>query len=99
MDDESILRARMVVPEHVFRRDFAKETVALNLDSGRYHGLNPVAARMVEVASDAGSIGEAVPALAAEFGQPQEVIARDLAGLCRDLSERGLVELQNGDAS
>jgi hypothetical protein len=99
MDDRSILRSRLVVPEHVFRRDFAEETVALNLDSGRYHGLNPVAARMLELAADAQRVQDAVPALCAEFEQPEEVIARDLAGLCRDLSERGLVELRNGDPS
>jgi hypothetical protein len=98
MDDERIFRSRLVVPEHVFRRGFPDETIALNLDSGRYHGLNPVAAHMVDVASGTARVGDAVEPLAAEFGQPEDVIARDLAGLCRDLLERGLAELDDADS-
>jgi|tagenome__1003787_1003787.scaffolds.fasta_scaffold20764832_3 coenzyme PQQ synthesis protein D (PqqD) len=98
MAERDILASRLVVPEHVFRRGFPEETVALNLDSGRYHGLNPVAARMLETAADQATIGAAVPLLAEEFGQPQDVIARDLQQLCRDLLDRGLVQLENGDA-
>ena len=72
---------------------------ALNLQSGRYHGLNAVAARMLEAAAQANTVGDAVPSLAAHFEQPEDVIRRDLAQLCRDLEERGLVELQNVGAS
>jgi hypothetical protein len=86
------------VPEHVVRRAFAKETIALNLDSGQYHGLDPVAARMVDAASSVEQVADAVPGLAEEFGQTQEVIARDLTGLCRSLLERGLIELRDDSA-
>ena len=98
MADRPILEHRMVLPDHVFRRGFPEETIALNVESGRYHGLNPVAARMVEVASDRPTIGAAVAPLAQEFEQPEEVIARDLEGLCRDLLERGLIELRDDGA-
>jgi hypothetical protein len=42
-------------------------------------------------------VGDAVAQLAKEFGQPEDVIRRDLTGLCRDLLERGLIELADGD--
>jgi hypothetical protein len=87
-----MLTARLRVPEHVVYRDFPEETIVLNLDSGVYHGLNRTAARMLEVVQQRDSVGAAVDELAGEFGQPREVIERDLVGLCETLEERGLIE-------
>jgi hypothetical protein len=89
----SVLAAHVVVPEHVASRDFAEQSVAVNLRTGQYHGLNPTAARMLEVLGDSPTVGDAVQPLAGEFGQPREVIEHDVVGLCRDLAERGLIEL------
>jgi Coenzyme PQQ synthesis protein D (PqqD) len=90
-EDETLLRAQVRVPEHVVYRDFADETVILNLESGRYHGLNPTAARMIEVLDSGVTVTDAIDKLAAEFGQPRQVIERDVLGLCRALGERGLI--------
>ena len=97
MDDATILSARPRIPEHVVERSFGSESVALNLQSAQYHGLNGVAARMFEQLRGAARVRDAVEPLATEFGQPREVIERDLVALVRDLSERGLVELDAGD--
>ena len=86
------LAGRMRVPDHVVYRSFPGETVALNLNTGRYHGLNPIAGRMIEVLAETGGIDKATPLLAAEYGQPEERIEADLRGLCADLIERGLIE-------
>jgi coenzyme PQQ synthesis protein D (PqqD) len=91
--DRTILQATVSVPEHVVHREFAEETVALNLERGTYHGLNPTAARMLEVLGEAGTIGSAVAPLALEFEQEPALIEQDLVTLCRALHERGLVEL------
>jgi coenzyme PQQ synthesis protein D (PqqD) len=96
--DAEILSARVRVPEHVVYRDFADETVILNLDSGKYHGLNRTAARMVETLDSAASVRSAVDSLAAEFEQPREVVERDVLALCRSLEERGLIARHAGDA-
>ena len=93
---QEILAATVRVPEHVVHRDFAGETVALNLRTGAYHGLNPTAARMLEAVTGEGRVADAVPALCDEYGQPREVIERDLVELCRALAERGLIELDHG---
>jgi hypothetical protein len=89
--DQDILEQQVRVPEHVVYRDFAGETVILNLDSGMYHGLNPTAAKMLEVLQSGESVAAAVGTLAAEFEQPHEVIERDVLALCRSLEERGLI--------
>jgi Coenzyme PQQ synthesis protein D (PqqD) len=88
-----VLDRAVHVPEHVIFRSFARETVALNLDTGTFHGLNPTAGRMVEVASRARCARDAVSPLAREYGVPDERIAGDLGELLRLLIERGLIEI------
>jgi hypothetical protein len=92
--NDNLTDAVLGVPRHVVYRDFAAETVLLNIDTGTYHGLNPVAGKMLEVLDRVGRFGEAVPLLVAEFDQPQDVIERDLAGLCQGLLQRGLLEVR-----
>jgi hypothetical protein len=89
--DSQLLDLRIEMPDGVVMRDFAEQTVALNLGSGSYHGLNKVAARMLERLQEAGRGADIVEPLAQEFGQPEDVIRTDLAGLLRGLLERGLV--------
>ena len=93
LSDDTIRSATASVPDHVAHRTFGEETVALNLQTGRYHGLNETATAMLEALSDGDSIQSTAARLAAEFGEPQERIETDLIGLCRSLSERGLLEL------
>jgi hypothetical protein len=90
---QEVLAAPLSVPEHVVTRMFEGELVALNLRSGVYHGLNGVAARMFEVLREVATPADAVEPLAAEYGQPRELIEDDLARLVRELSDRGLVIL------
>jgi hypothetical protein len=85
------------VPDHVVFRSFPTETVALNLETGRYHGLNPTAGRMLEAIEAGADLGSAERALAAEYGQPLETVAADLRRLCADLARRGLIELDPDD--
>lgn len=87
----SILDRRVEVPEHVVSRAFEQQTVLLNLNSGSYHGLNQVAARMLEASTEAPTPREAVAPLAAEYEQPRSVIEHDLAKLLQGLADRGLV--------
>ncbi len=96
---ESILGAKVRLPEHVVYRAFVKETVVLNLQTGKYHGLNPTGGRMLEMLQRAASVREATEKLAAEYGQPQQEIESDLVDFCRDLLERGLIELAGDDRS
>ncbi len=92
MRDATLLASSVRLPEHVVHRAFAAETVVLNLQSGKYHGLNPVAGRMLEVLEQATTVQEAARQLAAEYEQPLETIEEDLCSLCADLTERGLID-------
>ena len=87
------------IPQHVVFRGFATETVVLNLDTGKYHGLNPTGGRMLEVLEKTPNIEEAAAKLAAQFNVPLGEIRGDLLAFCEDLVERGLLELDGSGAS
>jgi Coenzyme PQQ synthesis protein D (PqqD) len=82
------------LPPHVVYRAFAKETVILNLQTGKYHGVNPTGGRMLELLTRTATVGEVADKLAAEYGVSREQIDVDLREFCRDLVERGLIELE-----
>ena len=92
--NSNLMEAVVGVPRNVVYRDFAAETVLLNIETGMYHGLNPVAGRMLETLDKVGRVREAVALLAREFEQPADVIERDLTGLCEGLLQRGLLEVR-----
>lgn len=82
----------VTVPEHVVYRDFADQTVALNLLTGRYHGLNPTAAAMVEALRSEPTVAAAADRLAPEWDVEHDVLVADLLELCEGLESRGLLE-------
>jgi hypothetical protein len=89
----SILAARPSLPSHVVHRPFPTETVVLNIDTGKYHGLNLVAGRMLEELTRQETVGDAARLISEEYGQPLEEIEADICELCVDLGKRGLMEL------
>jgi Coenzyme PQQ synthesis protein D (PqqD) len=91
-DTPSLLRAKVKVPQHVVYRSFPSETVVLNLQTGKYHGLNATAGRMLDALERSDCVRDAAAELAAAYGQPQDVIEDDLCVLCTSLLERGLIE-------
>lgn len=95
--EDSLLAAKVKVPQSVVFRNFPTETVVLNLQTGKYHGLNPTAGRMLQALTEAASVREAAAAVAAEYNAPAETIEVDICDLCQSLLDRGLVE-QDGSA-
>jgi Coenzyme PQQ synthesis protein D (PqqD) len=93
-DRDDILASRVVIPDHVVMRAFEAETLVLNLDTGTYHGLNPTGARMLDLLRETdGDVGRSLKALSKEYDMPQDELSDDLVRLCRELAERGLVEI------
>jgi hypothetical protein len=99
LSDQELLKARARLPQHVVHRSFVAETVVLNLRTGKYHGLNPTAGRMLEVLETSQTIGEAVPTLAGEYGLEPDKIESDLLTLTRGLLERGLIVTSDDETS
>jgi hypothetical protein len=88
-----VLDATVRIPNHVVHRSFVRETVVLNLETGKYHGLNPVAGAMLSALEAAGSIRGALASLAETFPESGERLERDLLKFCEDARRRGLIEL------
>jgi hypothetical protein len=86
--------AKVRLPDHVVFRRFAAETVVLNITTGKYHGLNPTAGRMLELLAAADSVSEAAGQMAEEYGRPVDEIERDMNTFCEGLLERGLIEVE-----
>jgi Coenzyme PQQ synthesis protein D (PqqD) len=89
----SPLLAAVRVPSHVVRRDFAAETVLLNVNTGKYHGLSPTAGRMLAVLEEAGNVAAAAGRISLELERPLAEIERELSAFCRSLADRDLIEI------
>jgi len=98
-DDAELLDTALRVPQHVVYRTFPSETVVLNLNTGRYHGLNVTAGRMLTVLESSASVREAVGALAREYGLQPVLVRRDVCELCWALLDRELVQTGAGTQS
>jgi Coenzyme PQQ synthesis protein D (PqqD) len=86
-------RVAVRIPEHVVYRDFADQTVALNLQTGRYHGLNATAGAMLEALRESPNVAAAAERLAPEWDVERDVLLADLLELCEGLESRGLLEI------
>lgn len=96
--DQSLLDTSIRLPQNVVYREFPHETVILNLDTGKYHGVNPTGGEMLRVLQAAPSVREAAAQLAETFGRPLETIQADLLTFCSGLLERRLIEVVDDDA-
>lgn len=86
------LDAKVRVPQHVVYRNFAAETVVLNLETGDYHGLSPAAGRALELLDKAGTPRLAAARLARDADTPLDQAERDCEALCAGLIDMGLLE-------
>jgi hypothetical protein len=88
-----MLTSGLRVPPHVVVREFPAETVLLNIRTGQYHGLDPVAGRMLEAIGSTGSLAEALDTLRETFPSvDREILGADLERFSEDLLARGLLE-------
>ena len=79
----------VTIPQHVVFRAFVEETVVLNLESGRYHGLNPTAGRMLELLGELGEVDVVAKRIAEETGAPADRVREDLHASARPLRTAG----------
>ena len=75
-------------------REMAQEMVLLNLQTGRYHGIDAIGARFFEVMRSGDPLSNVVGVLAAEYKQPLDRMQQDLAKFCEQMSDYGLIELE-----
>lgn len=81
------------IPQHVVYRSLATETVMLNVQTGKYYGLNHTAGRMLDALEAQPNIDAVVAVLADELDAPPETLRADFLRLCLDLADKGLLEM------
>jgi hypothetical protein len=95
-DPDPILDTRFRIPDGVARRAFEDETIVLNLETGQYHGLNPVAAAMVDGLAEGRTAREVAADIATRANQPVERVEADIRGLVDGLRSRRLIDADAG---
>lgn len=87
--------SRVFVTPDVLVQELQGESVLLNLNGGRYFGLDEVGTRMWAVLTTSGSVQAAYDALLSEFDVDGETLRRDLADLLEKLMKHGLVAVDD----
>ncbi len=90
---EIALETRIEVPDGVVFRRLERDAVLLDVEAGRYFGLDEVATRMWTALSELGTVGRALDALEAEYDVARPRLRRDLEELVGDLADRRLLRL------
>jgi hypothetical protein len=86
------LDVKVRVPRHVVYRNFAAETVVMNLETGGYHGLSPAAGRVLELVDRAGTVRLAAARFASDEDTPLDQAERHCEALCASFVDLGLLE-------
>ena len=83
------------VTKEVVHCDVEDEVVILGLKDGVYYGLNPVGAFIWNLIQKPKTVAELRDAVLEEYDVSEEVCNSDLQELITELSDKGLVEVEN----
>jgi Coenzyme PQQ synthesis protein D (PqqD) len=89
---EITLDTRVTVSTGVMFRDLDGEAVLLELESGRYYGLNETGTRMWLLLQEHGSLGEALRNLLDEYDVAEERLRRELLSFVGTLTTQRLLQ-------
>ena len=87
------LQSKITIPEDVLFRDLDGEAVVLNLDSGKYFGLDGTGTRMWALLAEHGRVEPAFRALLDEYEVSEEQLQADLLKLVDELASHELLQL------
>ena len=90
------LDVRVVASPKQLSCKIGEEAVILELESGIYYGLNPVASRVWDLLQEPRTIGEILASLLSEYEIEEAKCTEDLLSLLDQLQQWKLVDL-NGD--
>ena len=82
------------ISKEVIFQELEGEAVLLNMQSGIFFGLNPVAKRMWELLSELGQAERVLKQLLLEYDASEEKLRQDLVDFIEKLKSKGLVEIQ-----
>ncbi len=86
------IESKINVPDHVLLEEVDGEAVVLNLESGKYYGLDKVGARMWALITQHGQVGPAFQTLLDEYNVSEEQLLQDLLDFVNKLVTHGLLQ-------
>jgi hypothetical protein len=86
------LQVRVRVPAQVLMRQVGEDLVMLNLERENYYGLNPVGARLMQIAESGATLAQVSERLLEEFDAEREQVEADVRRIAADLVAAGLLE-------
>jgi hypothetical protein len=89
---------RIIRSAETISKNLGGEEVILDLNNGRYFGLDSVGARVWELIEEPGRFDAIVEALLSEFEVERVECERDLLALLGDLERHGLISWAPDDA-
>lgn len=81
------------VPKDVLFQEVGGEAILLNLENGKYYGLDEVGTRMWTLLAEHGNPEPVVSAMLKEFDVEEAQLSVDLHGLIAKLAENGLLHV------
>ncbi len=86
-----IPEATITIPKYVLSESLNEETVVLDMSSGVYFGLSPVASRFWKLLGEGTARPQIEAALLSEFEVEPETLRADLDSLLADLEGKKLI--------
>lgn len=76
--------------------DLGGEVAILNVEGGKYYGLDAVGARVWSLIKEPKTVGEVRDILLSEYEVDRDRCESDLVSLLQELADEGLVEIRDG---
>ena len=87
------LASKVTIPEQVTYNEVGGEIVLLNLESGKYYGLDEIGARMFTLLHEQGQLETVYAVLLEEYKVNAERLKNDLIKLVDELARNDLVKV------
>jgi hypothetical protein len=82
---------RVVISEQILTQTLEDELVVLDIDTGRYFGLQAIGHRVWQLLAELGDTDQVVEALQLEFDADEATLRNDVKELVDSLVEAGLI--------
>ena len=83
----------------VLEADIDDETVVMDIDQGRYFGLNETGTRIWDLLSEPLVIGDLCDQLTAQFGVPRELCEQQVIDFLGSMMSRGLIQVVTDESA
>ena len=88
------LDTRIQIPEDIYTQEIDDETILLDIQSGKYFGLDPVGTRMWQLLRQHGALRPVYEIVLSEYEVAPERLETDLLALTETMIEKGLAKIQ-----